>query len=108
MGSWTCSIGGCLASFDDLEALIAHQVSGHEPHRCRICDDIVSEGFFAIRHVVKEHTRAEYVRYYDANSDDIRLRESLVDRIDADIDVESLRRRLDAVDTEGTRAEAVE
>lgn len=108
MDSWTCAIRGCQASFDDLEALIAHQVSGHEPHRCRVCDEVVSEGFFAIRHAVEDHTRAEYVRHYDANADDIRLRESLVDRIEDVVDVESLRQRLEAVDGDGTRAEAVE
>ncbi|MGM0398379.1 MAG: DUF7565 family protein [Halobacteriota archaeon] len=108
MAPWTCAIGGCAASFDDIEALVAHQVTGHEPHRCRVCDEIVPEGFFAIRHVVEEHTRAEYVRFYDANSDDIRLRESLVEDVTAEIDVEALHRRLEADGTDGPQAEALE
>ena len=106
MAPWTCAIGDCSTAFDDLEALVAHQVTDHDPHRCRICDTAVPEGFFAIRHVVEEHTRAEYVRHYDADADDIRLRESIVDEVESVVDEETLRRRLDAAD--GTRAEAVE
>ncbi|MFB6134004.1 MAG: hypothetical protein ABEJ55_03355, partial [Halanaeroarchaeum sp.] len=61
MVPWNCAIRGCTASFDDLEALVAHQVTEHDPHHCRICDTVVSEGYFAIRHAVNDHTRAEYV-----------------------------------------------
>lgn len=108
MPPWTCAIGDCAASFDDLEALIAHQVEGHEPHTCRVCDEIVPEGFFAIRHAVEEHSRAEYVRYYDADADDIRLRESLVESVSAVLDVEALHRRLETADGDDVTAEAVE
>ncbi|AKH97165.1 DUF7565 family protein [Halanaeroarchaeum sulfurireducens] len=108
MDSWTCAIGDCAASFDDLEALVAHQVTTHEPHRCRICDEIVPEGFFAIRHAVEEHSRAEYVRHYDADSDAIRLRESVVERVSDAIDVEALQRRLDAAEPDRPRAEVIE
>lgn len=96
MPSWTCAIGGCAASFDDLEALIAHQVEGHDSHRCQVCEEIVPEGFFAIRHMVEDHSRAEYVRHYDADADDIRHRESLVDAISSTLDVDALHRRLES------------
>ncbi|MFB6134146.1 MAG: hypothetical protein ABEJ55_04080 [Halanaeroarchaeum sp.] len=108
MTPWTCAISGCMASFDDPETLLAHQGADHDPHRCRICDELLPAGFYAIRHVVHDHTRAEYVRHYDADSDDIRERESVVERVEDLVDVESLRRRLDRVDGEGARVEAVE
>lgn len=108
MTAWTCAIGGCAASFDDLEALLVHQVKGHEPHQCRVCDAVIPAGFFAIRHAVEEHTRAKYVRYYDADADDIRLRESLVEEITSRIDVDALRRRIENAETDRVPAEAVE
>ncbi|MFB6093524.1 MAG: hypothetical protein ABEJ77_01095 [Halanaeroarchaeum sp.] len=96
MPPWTCDIGDCGATFDDVEALVAHQVAGHDPHRCRMCEDVVPEGFFAIRHAVEEHTRAEYVRHYDADSDDIRLRENLVETVEEIVDESRLEREIEA------------
>ncbi|MFB6069787.1 MAG: hypothetical protein ABEJ76_02080 [Halanaeroarchaeum sp.] len=108
MTSWACAIGGCEASYDDLEALLAHQVSGHESHECRVCGDVVPAGFFAIQHAFDEHSRADYVRHYDADSDAIRVRENLKAEIESAIDVDLLRRRLEAAGADGAKAEAVE
>ena len=107
MSTWACAIGDCGATFEDLESLLAHQVSDHEPHECRICGEVVPEGFFAIRHTVDEHSRADYVRNYDATSDDIRTREGLKQRIESEIDVDLLRRRLEDAGADATRAEAI-
>lgn len=107
MAPWDCAIGGCDSSFDHLEALIAHQVSGHPSHECRICGDVVPEGFFAIKHTVEDHSRAEYVRHYGANSDAIRERESLVEDVEEAIDVAALRRRLEDAGADAAQAEAV-
>ncbi|MFB6266683.1 MAG: hypothetical protein ABEI31_03410 [Halodesulfurarchaeum sp.] len=107
MSHWGCAIEGCRATFEDLESLIVHQVESHPYHECRICDAVVPSGFFAIQHVFDEHTRAEYVRFYDSDSDAIRWRESIKDKVEANVDLDSLRKRL--VDEQDVRAvEAVE
>jgi len=95
MTGWECGISGCGATYGDVESLLAHQVGDHERHECDICGTVVPEGFFAIRHVFDEHTRAQFVRAYDADSDDIRARENVKHRIEEEIDVASLRERLD-------------
>ncbi|MFB6124630.1 MAG: hypothetical protein ABEJ59_01560 [Halanaeroarchaeum sp.] len=107
MSSWACAISECEAAFDDLEALLAHQVSGHDPHECRVCGEVVPAGFFAIQHAFDEHSRADYVRHYDADSDAIRDREHLKAAVESAIDVGTLRRRLEAAGADGARAEAV-
>ena len=94
MSHWVCAIRGCERSFEDAESLIAHQVDDHEYHECRVCGEIVPEGFFAIRHVFGEHTRAEFVRRYDGDSDAIRWRESIKDKIEGSVDVAALEKRI--------------
>ncbi len=83
MSRWLCAIEGCLAGFEDVGSLLAHQRDEHEAHTCRVCDETVSAGFFAINHAFEEHTRAEYVRYYDADADAIRWREKIIDAVES-------------------------
>mgnify|MGYP000368563423 CR=1 FL=1 len=95
MTGWECGISGCGATYGDVESLLAHQVGDHERHECDICGTVVPEGFFAIRHVFDEHTRAQFVRAYDADSDDVRERE----RVKADIEeIADLDRIVERVD----------
>ena len=94
MSDWACGIVGCGARFDDVEELIGHQVTDHGQCTCAVCGETYPEGFLAIRHAFSEHTRAEYVRAYDANSDDIRLRERVMEHIEGQVDVPSVLSRL--------------
>jgi hypothetical protein len=95
MPSWQCAIAGCGAKFDDAEATIVHQATAHDHHTCKICDATVPEGYFAIRHALDEHGRAEYVRAYDASADDIRERESVKAEIEATVDVDRVVERVE-------------
>ncbi|MFW5965224.1 MAG: DUF7565 family protein [Halodesulfurarchaeum sp.] len=88
MADWLCAIEGCLSEFQDLRSLLAHQAEAHGAHECRVCGETVPAGYFAIRHAFEEHTRAEYVRHYDANADEIRWRERIKAEVDDRIDIE--------------------
>jgi hypothetical protein len=92
---WECAIRSCDRSFGELEGALAHQVREHPRHECRVCGAVVPEGLFAIRHAFGEHTRAEYVRYYDADADEIRRREQLLGTVEQQVDVSALRERID-------------
>lgn len=94
MPGWECGVRGCGEAFGSVEDLLAHQVNAHERVECEVCGTVVPEGFFAIQHAFDQHTRAEYVRAYDADSDDIRRRESVKDEVEDRVDVESLRSKL--------------
>ncbi|MFC7204403.1 hypothetical protein ACFQJC_12820 [Haloferax namakaokahaiae] len=97
MSRWKCGIEGCDAKFEDVESTIIHQTVEHERHECKVCGTIVPEGYFAIRHAFDEHTRAEYVRAYEADSTAVRTREDVKGEIEAQADlgnvVEQLRER---------------
>lgn len=90
MSRWTCGIDGCEASFDDVESTIIHQTTDHQRHECKVCGTIVPDGYFAIRHAFDEHTRAEYVRAYDADSSAVRVREEIKDEIEETADLQSV------------------
>jgi hypothetical protein len=81
MERWACAIEGCLSEFPDVESVLAHQRDDHADHTCRICGEELNAGFFAIRHAFEEHTRAEYVRHYDADADAIRWRERVASSV---------------------------
>ncbi|MCD2202065.1 DUF7565 family protein [Halobacterium sp. KA-6] len=81
MSAWECAIVGCGSTFGSVEALLAHQVADHDAHECEICGETVPEGFFAIKHGLREHTRAEYVRFYDGDAEAIRERERVLDDV---------------------------
>jgi hypothetical protein len=95
MADWECSIRGCGHVSEEVEATLAHQVRDHKRHECRVCGAVVPEGFFAIRHALEEHNRAEYVRHYDADSAAIRRREELLDAVSDRVDVATLRERIE-------------
>lgn len=92
---WECAIGGCGYATEDAEKLLVHQAAEHERHRCAVCGTTVPDGYFAIRHAFSKHSRAEYLRNYEAETDDIRLRETAMKEIEAVADVEAVVRRLD-------------
>ena len=107
MSDWLCAIRGCLTAFDDVESLIAHQVDDHEYHECRVCGEIVPEGFFALKHAFDNHTRAEYVRHYDGDSDAVRWRETIKDTVEGSVDLAALETQIYS-DTESIPVEAAE
>ena len=94
MSRWGCGIGDCESTFENAEDAIVHQTTEHERHECLVCGTVVPEGYFAIRHAFDEHTRAEYVRAYDATSDDVRVREKVKDSIEAAADLQRVFDRL--------------
>ena len=97
MSLWTCGIGRCEERFEDAEAAIIHQTVEHDRHQCTVCGSIVPDGYFAIRHAFEEHSRAEYVRAYDADSSAVRVREEIKRAIEDEANlhavVEELKRR---------------
>ena len=99
---WECAIGGCEYATDDAEELLVHQVGTHERHRCAVCGTTVPDGYFAIKHAFSEHTRAEYLRSYEADTDDIRLRETVIKELESAADVDGVVRRLSDDSREAT------
>jgi len=95
MPRWMCGIDGCDAAFDDVESAIVHQTDDHQRHECKVCGTIVPDGYFAIRHAFDEHTRAEFVRAYDADSAAVRRREEIKREIEAEVDLQRVVDELD-------------
>jgi len=109
MPGWECAIVGCGSTFDSVEALLAHQVTDHETHECEVCGDTTPEGYFAIKHGLEEHTRAEYVRFYDGDAAAIREREEVLAAVADALDPAVLEdllsdERADALDTSDSTA----
>ena len=94
---WECAIEACGHRSDAADELLVHQATDHDPVRCEVCGTRVPDGYFAIRHVFDEHSRAEYVRAYDADSTAVRVREDIKAAIEVEADlravVEELKRR---------------
>lgn len=90
MSRWSCGIDGCETTFDDVESAIIHQTTTHQRHECKVCGTIVPDGYFAIRHAFDEHTRAEYVRAYDADSSAVRERERVKENIESEADLQAV------------------
>lgn len=95
MAPWACGIAGCGGTYDDPESLIRHQADNHPACECLVCGDTIPAGYLAIRHAFGEHSRAEYVRAYDADSDAIREREQLLEVIENQIDIQRLVSQID-------------
>lgn len=91
---WECAIAGCDYSTEDVESLLVHQAEAHDRHQCAVCRTVLPDGYFAIRHAFSEHSRAEYLRNYDADTDDIRVREKVLEAVEAEADVEAVVQRL--------------
>lgn len=96
MTGWRCGIDGCDRQFEEPEAVIVHQTTEHERHECKVCGTVVPEGYFAIRHAFDEHTRAEYVRAYDADSDAVRKREAIKADLEEAADLQSVVEEINA------------
>lgn len=97
MSGWECAIETCDASFESVEDAVVHQVTDHKRTECKVCGSVVPDGYFAIRHAFEEHSRAEYVRSYNANSSDVRHRERIKDAIEAAADLQEVVDRLDEI-----------
>ncbi|WP_227376127.1 DUF7565 family protein [Haladaptatus halobius] len=95
MPAWECDIDGCGERFDSVEDAIVHQTSEHERRECKVCGSVVPDGYFAIRHTFDEHSRAEYVCAYDADSNDVRTRERIRDEIEETANLQRVVERLD-------------
>ena len=87
MSRWECAIEGDDSQFDRVEELIVHQSTEHERIACKVCGTVVPDGYFAIKHAFDEHSRAEYVRAYDADAGDVRRRESVQEAIESEADI---------------------
>ncbi|MFB6126417.1 MAG: hypothetical protein ABEJ79_03845 [Halolamina sp.] len=96
MSRWNCGIEGCETAFDDAESAVVHQAAEHARHECQVCGTVVPEGYFAIRHAMDEHTRAEYVRAYDADAADIRHREEIKDLVEKTADLREVVSQLES------------
>jgi len=94
MSRWTCGIDGCEAAFDAVEDAVVHQTNDHQRHECKVCGTIVPDGYFAIRHAFDEHTRAEYVRSYDADATAVREREEIKAEVEEHADLQQVVDRL--------------
>ena len=95
MARWECAIEGDDEVFDRVEDLIVHQATSHDRIECKVCGAVVPDGYFAIRHAFDEHSRAEYVRAYDAGAADVRRRESVKETIEAEADIREVVDRLE-------------
>ena len=96
MSGWRCGIGDCEQGFGDVESLIVHQTTEHDKHECQVCGTLIPDGYFAIRHVFDEHTRAQYVRAYDADSAAVRRREEIQTEVEANADLSAVVDQLDS------------
>ncbi len=95
MSPWACGIDGCSAVFDAPEPAILHQTTEHARCECQVCGAILPDGYFAIRHAFEEHSRAEYVRAYGASAAEVRRRETVKDRLEAEANLELVIERLE-------------
>ena len=96
MSGWRCGIGDCKQGFEDVESLIIHQTTEHNKHECQVCGTLIPDGYFAIRHVFDEHTRAQYVRAYDADSAAVRRREEIQAEVESTADLNAVVDQLDS------------
>ncbi|HMB49622.1 DUF7565 family protein [Natronoarchaeum rubrum] len=92
--TWACGIDDCGETFDAVEDAVVHQTNEHTRRECAVCGVVVPDGYLAIRHAFNEHTRAEYVRAYGADSEEVRQREEIKDEIEAEADLQEVVDRL--------------
>ncbi|MFC6732000.1 hypothetical protein [Haladaptatus sp. DYSN1] len=95
MSPWECAIDGCGEQFERVESAVVHQATDHDHHACQVCGTTLPDGYFAIKHAFEEHTRAEYVRAYDANAANVRRRESVLDDIESAVDLDEVLARIE-------------
>ncbi len=87
---WECAIRACDYRSDDVEEVLVHQAEAHDRHQCAVCGTVIPDGYFAIRHAFSEHSRAEYLRNYEADTDDIRLREEVLEEVEGAADIDAV------------------
>ncbi len=92
---WSCAIAGCDTETERVEDLIVHQARDHERVQCPVCATVLPDGYFAIKHTFEEHTRTDFMRAYDAESKDIRQRESVIEAVESRADMDEVLSRLD-------------
>ncbi|MEF8785059.1 MAG: hypothetical protein V5A45_03935 [Haloarculaceae archaeon] len=95
MARWECAIEGDDTTFDRVEDLIVHQATEHDRIECKVCGAVVPDGYFAIRHAFDEHSRADYVRAYDASAADVRRRETVKEDIEDAADIREVVDRIE-------------
>jgi transcription initiation factor TFIIIB Brf1 subunit/transcription initiation factor TFIIB len=98
MSPWECAIDGDENTFDRVEDLLVHQSTEHERIECKVCGTVMPDGYFAIRHAFDKHTRAEYVRAYDATAQEVRRRENVKESIENEADMREVIDRLEGGD----------
>lgn len=92
---WGCGIDTCDQEFERVEDLIVHQTDDHERTECQVCGAVVPDGYLAIRHAVEKHSRAEYVRAYEADAEDVREREEIKSLVEKQADLGEVVDRID-------------
>jgi len=95
MPRWECAIDADGEVFDRVEDLIVHQSTEHDRIECKVCGAVLPDGYFAIRHAFDEHSRAEYVRAYDADASEVRRRENVKESIEEVADIREVIDRLE-------------
>jgi hypothetical protein len=95
MPRWECAIEADGEIFDRVEDLIVHQSTEHDRIECEVCGAVLPDGYFAIRHAFDEHSRAEYVRAYDADASEVRRRENIKESIEEAADLREVIDRLE-------------
>lgn len=98
MPRWECAIEGDDEVFDRVEDLIVHQSTKHDRIECEVCGAVLPDGYFGIRHAFDEHSRAEYVRAYDADASEVRRRENVKETIEDAADIREVIDRLEGGD----------
>ncbi|WP_226012557.1 DUF7565 family protein [Halomicrobium salinisoli] len=98
MPRWECAIDGDGEVFERVEDLIVHQSTDHDRIECKVCGAVLPDGYFAIRHAFDEHSRAEYVRAYDADASEVRRRENAKETIEDVADIREVIDRLEGGD----------
>jgi hypothetical protein len=87
---WECAIEACGHRSEAVDDLLLHQVTDHERVRCGVCGTMVADGYFALHHAFDEHTRAQYVRAYAADPDEISHREAVLAAVEREADLEAV------------------
>ena len=95
MPRWECAIEGDGELFDRVEDLLVHQSTQHDRIECKVCGAVLPDGYFGIRHAFDEHSRAEYVRAYNADAAEVRRRENVKETIEDAADIREVINRLE-------------
>jgi len=95
MTHWECGIEGDDDTFDRVEDLVVHQGTAHDKVECAVCGAVVHDGYLAIRHVLADHSRAEYADAYGLDDDALDRRESVRETVEAAADLQEIVERLE-------------